>query len=269
MCKIVYILLFLLIRNNFLLPQTNWKGEIKEINGISTIINSSQPIYTTPIVTLKKVWQVGGEDPGFIMNVISAIDVCENGDVYVTDSSEKNVKVFSNSGELLLTFGKAGQGPGEFRSLNGIAILPDNRVLVIDHRIAYPMNRFNFFDTHGHFIDGFNFNLRSKSNPKDIDFNDVTSLLSQHKILYCNLFSKNSLLLFSYATENMKFSVKSIWIFDVLKKEASEIITVKKIEPRLANMKRLNDRMFLEVQYCHHHDEIYLIDDVYDYKIQI
>ena len=270
MNKIFYVIIIFLVRANFALPQNSWKGEIKEINGIPTIFNSSQPICITPTIALQKVWQIGGEDPGFIMNIITSIDVDENGNIYVTDSSEKNVKVFSDLGELLFAFAKEGQGPGEFRSPECITIIANNLVLVIDPRIAYPMNRFNFFDSNGRFIDAYNINLRSQSYHKEINFNDQSSLLSQHKIEFSKLFSNNRLLLFSYATGNMKLAIKSLWLYDIFKREASEIITIKKNDPRLTNMEKQNDRMFLNIQWCHNNNgNIYLIEDVYEYNIHV
>ncbi len=251
--------------------QTEWNGKIKKINDVTHVSNPDKPIYSIPNLKLEKVWQVGGEDPGFIMNGISCIDVDDRGRLYVSDVLEKNIKVFSSEGELLFTFGRQGQGPGEFRSPQTINVLPNSQLLVIDPRIVYPKNRFSLFDYNGNFIDVFNIDLKFEDYTEDIDFDNRESLLSRHKIDFSKLFIKNSLLLFSYATQNMKYNVKSLWLYSLTEKKSKNLITLKKIDPRYATeLEKQNDRMFLNCQWCNNQNgNIYVLEDNYDYKINV
>ncbi len=270
MLKVSILIMFFFSMSFIGFPQTEWNGKIKKINDVTHVSNPDKPIYSIPNLKLEKVWQVGGEDPGFIMNVISCIDVDDRGRLYVSDVSEKNIKVFSSEGELLFTFGRQGQGPGEFKSPQAVSILPNMQLLVIDPRIVYPLNKFSLFNYNGSFIDAFNLDLKFNEYSEAIDVENRESLLSRHKIDICNLFSKNSLILFTYSTQNMKYQVKSLWIFSINNREANNIITLKKLSPRLTFIEKQNDRMFLNCQWCNDkNSNIYLLEDTYDYKINL
>lgn len=60
-----------------------------------------------------------------------ALDEADN--VYVLDEGNKNIVVFSASGELLRTFGREGQGPGELRRPRGIAVVEGMVFAITDH----------------------------------------------------------------------------------------------------------------------------------------
>ena len=60
------------------------------------------------------------------------------GHVYVVDAVFNNVQVFNDQGRLLLDWGEAGSGPGQFGLPNGIAINSRNEIFVADaynHRL--------------------------------------------------------------------------------------------------------------------------------------
>jgi len=265
-----WIVVTLLFSKSFpVFTQMNWSGEIKKVNGTNHITNLDEPIYYSPKLKLKKVWQIGGEYPGFIMNTISSIDIDETDRIYVTDTSEKNVKVFSPTGEHLFTFGRQGQGPGEFRAPRCLTILKNN-VLVIDPLITYPMNRFILFDFKGNYINSYNLDLKNTSYSKDIDLNNRESLLSRHKIQFSKLFFKNCILLFTYSTIDMKYKENSLWIYRLKTRERTKIITKKKIDPRLINLEKQNERMFIDTQWCFNKNgNIYYIEDFFYYKIEV
>ncbi len=79
----------------------------------------------------------------------SSIAVAENGDIFVADGHELNgnnrVMKFSRDGRYLMQWGKTGYGPGEFRTLHGIAIDMQGRVYVADRN----NNRIQLFDQQG------------------------------------------------------------------------------------------------------------------------
>ncbi len=62
----------------------------------------------------------------------SIADVCEDkdGNVYVVDRLENNVRKFSRNGEEILTFGQAGRGPGDFSSPGRIAVTASGQLAV-------------------------------------------------------------------------------------------------------------------------------------------
>ncbi len=62
----------------------------------------------------------------------TCVDVDGLGNVYAGDMAIKGVRKFTSSGALLTTFGTPGNGPGQFRDINGIALDPQGNVVVTD-----------------------------------------------------------------------------------------------------------------------------------------
>lgn len=62
----------------------------------------------------------------------TAIDVDEDGNVYVLDDGNKNIVVFSADGELVRTMGREGQGPGEFQQTRGLAVVNGTTFALVD-----------------------------------------------------------------------------------------------------------------------------------------
>jgi hypothetical protein len=266
--RIVLWLIFVLFLVTNVLSQNNWNGEIKIINRIPHILNQERPIYTKPTVILKKEWELGGEDPGFIFNNITAIDVDNDGRIYITDVLEKNVKVFSILGTHLFTFGRHGQGPGEFQIPRCINILPDNKILSIDiGGTLFP--RFKFFDFKGNYIDEFEVELQDSNISKNVDRNSMVYLSTLKMITYSKLLNENNLILFTRSTEKMKYDVHSLWKLDYKHKNDLKILSVKKENPRYSNVVNHNDRDYLNTQWClDNMKNIYLTDDIYEYNIK-
>ncbi|MDE2764189.1 MAG: hypothetical protein OXQ94_18560 [Gemmatimonadota bacterium] len=69
------------------------------------------------------------------------------GRLYVYDNQAARITVVGPGGEYLRAFGRSGEGPGEFRSADGLAVMRDGRVVIGDlgHR-AYQI-----FDANGDF----------------------------------------------------------------------------------------------------------------------
>jgi len=83
--------------------------------------------------TLLKVGAEGGmasSAPDEFGEVVSAVPD-DSGRLWVADAQNHEVKAFSRDGELVVSVGREGQGPGEFRSLQALAIVGD-RLLVLD-----------------------------------------------------------------------------------------------------------------------------------------
>jgi len=76
---------------------------------------------------------------------LSGADRSEDGRMLISDVSERNVKLFANSGELLTRIGRGGEGPGEFVSPRFPRFGPDGRIHVADAQI----NRIQVFDDSG------------------------------------------------------------------------------------------------------------------------
>jgi hypothetical protein len=56
------------------------------------------------------------------------LEVSEDGSIYVFDRQLQEVRVFDSSGSFIRTIGRKGDGPGEHRGAQGIALAPDGSV---------------------------------------------------------------------------------------------------------------------------------------------
>lgn len=67
---------------------------------------------------------------------VTGLDVDSRGRVYVGDWYAARVAVFDSAANLVGTVGRRGLGPGEFRSIRGVQVLPGDSVLVYDPSAA-------------------------------------------------------------------------------------------------------------------------------------
>ena len=88
----------------------------------------------------------GDEDYMFGSSVIFNVD--EQGFIYATDWESKQIKKFGPDGKHILTFGRAGQGPGEFQNPGGVRLAKDG-TLYISENFG---NKIIFFDRNGVYI---------------------------------------------------------------------------------------------------------------------
>lgn len=96
---------------------------------------------------LEEVYRVGamtGEDWEQFGNV-RRVGFDAEGKLYVFDNQADRIHVVGADGEYVRTLGRSGEGPGEFRSPDGLAVMRDGRVVIADlgHR-AY-----HIFDADG------------------------------------------------------------------------------------------------------------------------
>ncbi|HEU4557314.1 MAG TPA: hypothetical protein VFS20_05670 [Longimicrobium sp.] len=64
------------------------------------------------------------------------MDADSRGWVYVSDWMQQRVTVLSSDGRVLRRLGRSGAGPGEFRRLCGVQVLPGDSVLACDPELA-------------------------------------------------------------------------------------------------------------------------------------
>lgn len=76
-----------------------------------------------------------------------AVDVGDDGRIYVADSGNSAIKVFDQEGQLLLSFGKKGQGDGDLEYPSALRV-HQGRVYVADFR----NRRVAVFSTEGRFL---------------------------------------------------------------------------------------------------------------------
>ena len=106
-------------------------------------------------VRLEELWRIGGdsEAEGEFFGKIGDLVVGADGRVYVLDQQTNDVRVFTKDGEYERTFGREGDGPGEFRDPAGLVRTPDDRIGV--YRTSPP--RISIFERDGTYVSEFYF----------------------------------------------------------------------------------------------------------------
>jgi hypothetical protein len=116
-----------------------WKGKIAKEGDVVVVTNPRQPMYGPMAFSLLENLAIGGqEDPESVLAEIRSVTVNSQGVIYILDWKDVNVKVFGPEGKHLTTFGKAGQGPGEFdRPLSVQCLATDEIVVSCPSRLSF------------------------------------------------------------------------------------------------------------------------------------
>jgi hypothetical protein len=128
---------------------------VEVIEGIEYVHNPGIPLYPDKTVVFEEEISIGSEDaegnillyrPGWYL-------VDQKGFVFICDFQDLKIKVFDPDGHMVRTIGQKGDGPGEFQNIGEMALLPDDRLLVLD----WEAHRTSLFDTEGKFINSHKF----------------------------------------------------------------------------------------------------------------
>lgn len=102
---------------------------------------------TQGVPTLVEVLRIGSlDDTCDAFGNVMSLAVDGDGRIYVADSQASEIRVFSPEGECVRTFGRSGEGPGEFSLLAGIAWQPPGFLWTIDS-VAERMTVFDSLGT--------------------------------------------------------------------------------------------------------------------------
>jgi len=93
--------------------------------------------YKNEVIELKEDLSIGVLDgpEEYIFNRIFDIDADSKGNIYVADSGDKLIKVFDKNGKYLNSFGREGEGPGEFKGISRIFISKNDKIYVYDRNL--------------------------------------------------------------------------------------------------------------------------------------
>ncbi|NOR44807.1 MAG: 6-bladed beta-propeller [Candidatus Delongbacteria bacterium] len=139
----------------FLLISCSKKNELNytvtEKEGIKTYRNKNIPADPTLTITPKELFTIQSADENNpdsrVFNKPFAFDVDSKRNIYILDQMSLSVKKFDTKGNFIKSFGRSGNGPGEFRESYCLAILSDT--VFVEDGASMRMVK---FDTDGNFI---------------------------------------------------------------------------------------------------------------------
>ena len=122
------------------------QSAVIETVGDTTVVGNHGPIWpdTAALVPELVIGAVDQSEEYLFANII-ALTVDDEGNVYVYDSNFNELRKYDSAGRFVRRIGREGGGPGEFRFVSGLAVLPDGRLVAVDPG----NNRLNVYDKDG------------------------------------------------------------------------------------------------------------------------
>jgi hypothetical protein len=126
---------------------------VEFIEGVKTIRNPEFPKEGVIRYSLQEELSIGGESGGTesVLNRPIDLKLDSNGNIYVMDWGDVEIKVFAPDGRLLRTAGKKGQGPGEFDIPAFFVISADDKTILLSCR----QYQISVLDATGAYLSGF------------------------------------------------------------------------------------------------------------------
>jgi hypothetical protein len=122
-------------------------------NGIPVALNPEHPVpaeNSPRDIVFEEELTLGstGDNPQTIFGELIGYTADDDGNIYILDWRAKIVKKFDPNGNHILTFGGAGQGPGEFSSPEEIRSLPEDHLIVFEGE----SQKFSVFKCSGEYV---------------------------------------------------------------------------------------------------------------------
>jgi len=148
--SILLIFIFLIFSFACNKHDTEWKGTIEKVDGVTVVKNPKEAIYGEDIFHLEEELifgqgREGNEDYTFFS--IGDIAVDDEGNIFVADRAAALVRVFDKNGAHIRTIWRKGQGPGEMMMPTFVQITSQGELMVGDAAF-----RFVFFSPEGEFL---------------------------------------------------------------------------------------------------------------------
>jgi hypothetical protein len=126
-----------------------WVSETTTDGDVTTVRTISGSIWGGPaqLVEQLSIGVEAGEQPYMFGSIASVKATADR--IYVLDRSVPALRVYDRQGQHLMDIGAEGDGPGEFRSPDGLVIAPDGRIFLNDTS----QGRITVFSPEGELLD--------------------------------------------------------------------------------------------------------------------
>lgn len=122
--------------------------------GQTTVTNGRQPEGSARTLVFEEDLRIGSDceaDHCLWTGANVSVSVNKKGEMFVTDPGSNRVVVYDAKGRHVKTFGRGGQGPGEFSQLYSYQILKDQSGVAFDNNQT--VISFSYFDSSQNFLD--------------------------------------------------------------------------------------------------------------------
>lgn len=124
---------------------------VRDSAGITIVENPAslarQPFWTVAPASVVEIGALEGEDAYQLSRVSAAVRLAD-GRIVIANGGTNEVRYFDPTGRHLHSVGRDGEGPGEFRGLGTLAVLPGDSVAAHDWRLG----RTAYFGPDGMFV---------------------------------------------------------------------------------------------------------------------
>lgn len=123
---------------------------LRTVLAVLVLLGSAHDAHAQSARELTRVWQIGSVDgdAAYVFALVGDIAFGPDGSVYVLDAGNAVVRVYDASGRHVRSFGRSGEGPGEFRFPTRLA-LADDELTIFDA----PLRRATVFDHTGQLLE--------------------------------------------------------------------------------------------------------------------
>lgn len=142
---------------------------------IVTLSGSLRSAAAQVTASRRPMWRSGWRDEEPTFERIRSGYLLADGGAVVADQEGRRVYVFAADGQVKTAFGRRGEGPGEFRSVDAVAHLPPDSIVVTDGRNL----RVSVHSVDGAFQRSFRW-------PRMDRFGFVADAVSEGRLLYAN-----------------------------------------------------------------------------------
>lgn len=173
----LFILLLISCIAFFMLQAQEIKKKIE--NGVTVVRNPKTPVPPSGSqskMTLKEDLVIGKDTKkeNYWFSSLNSLAVDDSGNIYTLDPKEIKIRVFDSNGKLLRTFGRQGQGPGEFSGPGWMNVMPNGNLIVFD--VLSP--RFTYLTLDGKFLK----TVSTSTLPPGVVRIDKRGFIYQHKV---------------------------------------------------------------------------------------
>jgi hypothetical protein len=149
----VITLFSVLILSNACSQQTSeWRAPIEKVDGVTIVKNPIEQLNPELRITFKEDLTIGAEvgDENYMFGSQILMNTDDEGNFYVTDRDRKAVRKYDPDGKFLHSFGRPGQGPGEFQDISEVRFDVEGNVYLND----VGNQRISFLRKDGNYIKG-------------------------------------------------------------------------------------------------------------------